>query len=384
MHAHFQRAASRRSPRRMVATLLAAAVTTQAALATPLVQSVGGTLNHGATITITGSGFGSKTAAAPLVWDDATGGAITDKWSGAWPTLLPGYNLGYYAPMRGISLPHSHVTRYIAGAHAASTGADSGYDVVMWKSMALPALPYYIYASWYQRADNQWHFGGDNNFKLFDYSDGDEPYALNQSWYICYGPPHPDSTSDTGIQWTNENGTPLSNPDRNGHNTWWGKAVNPMAGQWSKVEIAIKVSSQADGYINIWENGQQVMNYAGITDNYGGTRRSISVGGYARMQGYPTNWRYFDDVYVDTTLARVVLADKPVLSQATIVENQIPSTWSDAAISAQVNLGKFTQGETAYLFVVDATGNVNATGLAVTAGGGNALTPNPPSQFSVH
>jgi hypothetical protein len=81
----------------------------------------------------------------------------------------------------------------------------------------------------------------------------------------------------------------------------------------------------------------------------------------------------------------VVLADKPVLSQASIVEVQIPSAWSDGSITAQVNLGKFTQGQAAYLFVVDASGNVSATGLPVTAGGtSTALTPNPPSGFTVH
>lgn len=65
-----------------------------------------------------------------------------------------------------------------------------------------------------------------------------------------------------------------------------------------------------------------MLNYAGITDHYASTRRSIAVEGYARMQGYASNWRCFNDVYVDTTLSPVVLADKPVLSQATIVEDQ--------------------------------------------------------------
>jgi hypothetical protein len=385
MDVHFSRGALRRSLLSAATALAAVAAGTHAALATPLPQSISGTLNHGASITISGSGFGAKTTAAPLAWDDASGTAIDNVWTGSWPDQLPGYNLAYYAPMRGIGLPHSHVTRYIAGAHASNTGADTGYDVLMWKSIPLPAMPYYIYASWYQRADNQWVFGGDNNFKTFDYSAGDEPYALTQSWYTCYGPPHPQSNTDTGVQWTQQTGTPLSDPDQNGHNAWWGKAVNPMAGQWSKVEMTIKVSSGTDGYVNIWENGQQVMNYVGITDNYGGTRRSIAIGGYAREQGYTSNWRYFDDVYVDTTLSRVVLADKPVLSQASIVEVQIPSAWSDGSITAQVNLGKFTQGQAAYLFVVDASGNVSATGLPVTAGGtSTALTPNPPSGFTVH
>jgi hypothetical protein len=98
---------------------------------------------------------------------------------------------------------------------------------------------------------------------------------------------------------------------------------------------------------------------------------------------FPSNWRYWDDVYVDTTLSRIVLADQPVLSQATIIENQIPSAWSDGSITATVNLGKFTQGQPVYLFVVDSTGTPSAAGLPVTAGGA-VLAPTPPSAVSVH
>ncbi len=351
-------------------------------MAVPAVQSVTGTLNHGASITISGSGFGTKPNAAPVLWDDATGTAITDKWSGAWPDKNPGYNTTYFAPMRGVPLPHSHVTRYIAGAHVGNN-ADTGTAVILYKNIPLPPLPYYVYVSWYQRMDPAWHFGGDNNTKTFDYSNGTGPYNNPSSWYICYGPPHPNAVTDTGAQWTNENGTPLENPDQNGHIAWWGTAVNPMA-NWSKVEMAIKLTDQHDGYINIWENGHQVMSYVGITDNYGGTLRSIGVGGYARMYGYTSNWRYFDDVYIDTTLSRVVLADNPVLSQATIVENQIPSAWSSGSITAKVNLGKFTQGQAAYVFVVDAGGTVNSTGLKVTAGGTSAAVPGAPSAFQVN
>ena len=366
---------------KIMAMLLGLLVSTEAALGAPVVQQVSGSLDHNAVVTITGSGFGSKATPAPLVWDNASGSKLSDKWSGGWPSMVPGYNIGYYSPMRGIDLPHPRDTRYIAGAHATNAGAYSGYQVMMYKTIALPAMPFYIYASWYQRNDDQWHFGGDNNLKTFDYSEGESPYATNKSWYTCYGPPHPDSTTD-GAQWTNETSTPLLNPDRNGHNAWWGSAVNPMAGKWSKVEIAIKVTDQPDGYINVWENGHAVLNYAGLTDNYGGTKRTIAVGGYARMQ-FPSNWRYWDDVYVDTTLSRIVLADQPVLSQATIVENQIPSAWSDGSITATVNLGKFTQGQPVYLFVVDSTGTPSAAGLPVTAGGA-VLAPTPPSAVSVH
>lgn len=357
---------------------------TQAAMSAPVVQAVSGPLDHNGTITVSGSGFGPKATAAPLVWDNGSGTNLKDKWGDGWPNQLPGYNTDYYSPMRGIDPPHSRDSRYIAGAHAADTGVYTGRFVMVFKTIPLPKLPYYIYASWYQRADDQWHFGGDNNVKTFDYSEGENPYAQG-SWYTAYGPPHPDSHIDHA-QWVIETDTPLKNPDRNGHNAWWGTAVNPTAGKWSKVEIAVKVTDQPDGYIHVWENGQSVINYLGLTDNYGGTERTIGIGGYARMQGFTSNWRYFDDIYIDTTLTRVVLADKPALSQATIIENQIPSAWSDSSITATVNLGKFTQGQKVYLFVVDSNGTSNAVGTAVTAGGtANAPNaPNAPTGVSVH
>jgi hypothetical protein len=351
------------------------------ALSAPVVQQVSGTADHNGTITISGSGFGSKSSAAPIVWDNANGANMSAKWDGAEPSQVPGYNTQYYAPMRGIDPPHSHDTRYIAGAHASNAGANSGLMVEFFKNIPLQPFPFYIYASWYQRADNNWVFGGDNNFKTFAYSNCCDPYQGLNYWYTNYGPPHPDSATDSA-QWTIGGAGALKLPDTNGHNAWWGAAVNPMAGKWSKVEIALKVTDQANGSVTVWENGHQVMNYVGPTDTFPGTRRTVGIGGYARMEGYTSNWRYFDDVYLDTTLARVVLADTPVLSQATIIENQIPSAWSDGSITATVNLGKFAQGQTAYLFVVDASGTPSASGVAVTAGGAVAV-PNPPPAVSV-
>src|SRR5205807_5595155 len=56
---------------------------TGAALSAPIVRQVSGTLTHKGTITISGIGFGSKTNAAPVVWDDATASTLSAKWDGA-------------------------------------------------------------------------------------------------------------------------------------------------------------------------------------------------------------------------------------------------------------------------------------------------------------
>jgi hypothetical protein len=385
MPLHERTFAHRTALRIVAGVMLLASVTP--AFGAPIVQQVNSALDHGGSVTVSGSGFGSKPSAAPVVWDNSAGSSMSAKWDGALPNALPGYNTQYYTPMRGINPPHSHATRYIAGAHAAKTGANSGYDVVFYKNVTLQSSSSYIYVSWYQRSDDAWVFGGDtpgtlavpndNNYKTFVYSVCCGPYQ-QPYWYTMLGPPHPSSNTDSSVVWA-INGPVLNNPDLNGHSAWWDKAVNPMAGKWSKVEMAMKVSSQNDGYVTQWENGRQVIHYVGPTDNFPGTKRTVAIGGYARQQGYPSNWRYFDDVYLDTTLARVVLADKPVLSQATIVENQIPSAWSDGSITATVNLGQFTQGQTAYLFVVDASGTPSASGLAVVAGGTTEVPDAPPA-----
>jgi len=213
---------------------------------------------------------------------------------------------------------------------------------------------------------------------MYDFSAGSNPYgasvgngALN--WYTAFEPnilmvlPKWVVNDDCLGQACQS----LAWPDNNGHNYFWDYGANPFGlfgGVWSKVEMAIKWTNQADGYVKQWQDGVLVINYSGATDNYGGTDRSESVGGYARMYGEPNNWRYWADVYLDYSLARVVLADNADLTKATIVEPQIPSSWSPESINVSVNLGKFAPGDYAYLFVCDPTGVCNETGFRIPAG----------------
>ena len=196
---------------------------------------------------------------------------------------------------------------------------------------------------------------------MWDYSVGTEPYNPN-NWYIEYNPQPTSAGSGAGWNITDD-GNSLQFPV----SSFGGSAINPMSGVWTKIEVEIKYTNQSDGYIKLWENGTRKISYAGRTDNYPGTARSESIGGYARSQGSANNWRYFSEVYFDHTPARVVLTDSPTFGSANIVETQIPTAWSDTSITFGVNLGKFTTG-TAYLFVVNTAGLVSSPGLAVTVG----------------
>jgi hypothetical protein len=344
------------------------------AMAAPAVSATTGTYNHKASVTITGSGFGTKSTPAPVVFDDASGSNILDKWDAVMPSTNSAYNLAYRAPQRGIALPHEHDTKYIAGAHG-GTNAQGGYNVMMWKQRTMTSYPQYAYVSWYQRTDDAWVFGDDDNYKVFDFTKDCCGYDLPNNWYIEYNE-RPTSRSSTPawhiLDDVGASGGSLTGPT----SAWWfGKAVNPMSGVWTKIEVEIKYSNQSDGYINLYENGVRKVNYSGTTDRYAGNVRGEGVGGFARQSSQPNNWRYFADVYLDHSLARVVLTNNASLAASTIIEPQVATSWSSGSITFNVNLGKFKQGDRAYVHVVDSSGARSTTGLAVTAGGGGAKRP---------
>jgi hypothetical protein len=343
----------------------------------PSISQVSGAFLHKGTVQISGSGFGTKSQAAPVVWDDASGKSVLDLWDVAWPSAGAAYDIAYRPAQRSIDLPHSNISRYLAGAHGGTT-ASGGANVMVWKNRTISSYPAYTYASWYQRADDAWSFGGDDNYKCFDFSRGTGGYDLPQNWYIEYNPP-PTSTTSNATWHILDDAFGQSNASLDGPtSSWWqDSAVNPMGGTWSKIEVEIKYTDQPDGYIKLWENGVQRVSYSGHTDRYSTNQRSEGIGGYARQQNQPNNWRYFADIYLDYSLARVVLANNANLSQATIIEPQIPSAWTPGAITVTVNLGRFASGQTAYLFVFDPTGVRNATGFPITVDATGSAVPAP-------
>ena len=366
----------RNTPVAGTALVLLMSLASVAAQAQPAISSASGQWSHSASVTISGSGFGTKTTAAPSVWDDASGTNLSDKWDGWWPSAASASsNMAYRSVMRGIQPPHSRTGRYLAGNHVGEA-ADAGYNVMVWKRRTV-TYPSSTYASWYVRMDDAWVFGGDNNFKNYAWSVGPEPYEGNY-WYLEYNP-RPTSRSSS-CAWTlyDSGGMGLS-PAM----TWGDSCTNPMGGQWVKVELFIRWSRSSDGFVQVYENGRRVVNYSGRTDNASGSTRVEGIGGYARIRN-SNNWRYYTDIYLDTTLSHVILGNASTLSASTKREVQVPTAWSNNSITANVNLGAFANGQTAYLYVFDSNGNANPTGYPVTiSGGSGSTTPQAPVNLRV-
>lgn len=329
-------------------------IASHSALGAPTISNLSGNLSHNSELTISGSGFGTKSQAAPLVWDDASGTNILDKWDDVWPRsgTNPAYVPSYTTPVRGTSLPHNNITKYIAGAHGDNVDAYRGPNVFLIKEHPVTSYPAYTYASWYQRSDDNWTFCGDNNYKVFATSPSERSPYIAPYWYIEYNR-RPTSTTNTPAWHI------MHLPDGDTENWWADSAVNPMSGVWSKIEIQIKYTDQSNGYIKVRENGVERMNYNGTTASGSLGLRNEGIGGFVRCAGYSNNWRYFADVYLDNSLARVVLANNVNLSNANIIEPQVPSSWSDNSVKVNINRGRLGNlGTGTYLFVFDARKSV--------------------------
>jgi hypothetical protein len=204
----------------------------------------------------------------------------------------------------------------------------------------------------------------DGNFKIFGYSRQGSIYELPNNWYISQW----DGGGNGLYSATATDYETIVNDDSSQMNggVFFGHMINPLNASttWVKQEVLIKMSSAA-GFIKMWEDGFQNVNYTGITDPYQNTARSAGPGGFARACGSMNNRRYFADLYMDTTQQRVVLGNASTYVNSTIREMQIPTSWNDTSIGISVNLGKFSSGQTAYLYVFDESGSTSATGFPV-------------------
>ena len=355
----------------------------------PSISGVSGSLSHGQNITISGADFGSKSQATPVVWDDCSGVNILDKWSGAWPVSndQPLSTPHYTVPINGIATAHANVNKYLVG-RAYDDGSGEGYpsDVMVWKNRNLEDFPFYSYISWYQRVDPLSDFG--DNFKWFDYSTRNSPYTMNSSddsnWYLEYvGGLGNDFhiNDDGGSIW---NIGPDWTIDYLGNSKYFGNSFD-IDNQWVKIELVIKYTDQNDGWFDVYENGVHKKiglaphSYNGPTDKYSNLyNRNEAIGGYSRNTGL-NNWRYFNDIYLDYTQSRVILGNSNTLSGSTIREPQPPTNWDSDSITVILNQGLISDNCTAYIYVVDANGEVNSSGFPIIVNSSDSIAPSSPS-----
>lgn len=350
------------------------------ALGAPLITGVSSAAAHGTTVTITGSGFGSKSPAAPLVWADGESGSATDFFTELLPSEAgSSYNTAFRSTIRGEAQAHSRSTRYLTGAHYPGTGSTTGYNVSAYIYAGAPLSRTFVSFSY--KVDTRFadplSFTFNDNYKLLTFQNNSTQHYAGcgtgcSYWYW----------SNYGVSefiWKSPFWTAKSKTDGSGTSSMYGSSWTHVPGNWTKLEFEGRHATSGNGAgLRAYANGTKIHDVSGYNEPF--SVYGVGIGGFFRpyghtdLSGVPVSWRYFDDIYIDTTWARVMIGNASTWTASTVREPQIPLSWSSTSITVKINQGRIASLGQAYLYVVDSSGAVNSSGFPLCSTCPNAPT----------
>jgi len=365
-------------------------LTVSSAFAVPSISFVTGTLTHGSSITISGSSLGTNAAVATdnLQWLGANieNGTDGDVFSCAgWANKVDTESSTQAVPRYSTIQAHSG-SKSIRINYYKDGGSINRYKGHFYRNHGSSIEKVYI--TFWVYADDDWtDKGAQPQWKIWrikntaDFTDGALDFIQN-----CFGP-HP----FYGRIATLFKGAGVKQ-------AWYLEAEEvpgPMGVQdrWVRMEYYIDVGTRpnSDGSLFYWlhdpDNPTMPVILAVDELQYDGNYNILREGGsetwqYMLFGGAAVDGMdirvYFDDVYTQVgTRARVEIGDNATWANCTHREIQIPTVWKDNSITITVNQGSFAPCERAYLYVVDADGDVSEP-QQITFSSGEGGTPCPP------
>lgn len=320
--------------------------------AEPAITSVDGRVENRQTVQVRGSGFGSKVPAAPILWADFEGGNVNPSSTGqrsAWNSVD---NLVVTTENQAPGSLFNVVGTWdsAAGKRSFSFQVDKSAAQGNWTTI-------YHYMK---------------RFYNFDTTGNQKFWRLGSN----------SSSNNFVTAWHGATGVCLNEGESNVSGVIGGfQGTAPAKNQWHTEEFIWQHSggtglnidgSPGSGGTGIWEyirNGvrnqhrQNVNNGANnlnnlITNNFTDSNHLAADGSKV----------YMDDIYIDDTLARVIIGNAATLTGSTQREIQIPSGWSGSTVDVTIHQGSFMEGDRVFLFVVDSGGRVSR-GFPLVMGG---------------
>lgn len=366
--------------------------------AAPSVSGVSGIISHGQSVTILGSGFGTKAQANPAAFSDMENNSTAVRiGSASWTHAGYPVNLSITT-----ANPRNSRSVYSAAHNLAVAGGElAGFELDDVRSNT-----FYIQYRFYLGSDFAWlddSYGQRGNVKIFRLWD-----ASDNNFVIV-------PLNHTPIT------TELCNTDQGGYGTGWqpvspqytcidqafGHAcredfwgIYPGAGQWTYAEDDLTKNSwhqfqfeyrdgnvqTSDGVFRWWVDGKLVFDRSDVMNKCtSNSKYPLIVGFFTAHSDTASGLFQIDDAYVDTTWQRIEIGNNANYNNCTLKEIQPATTWSDTSAALTVNQGSFADGATGYVFVTDANG-VRNTGYQITFGSGSSDTtaPSAPSGLSVN
>ena len=333
----------------------------------PQISGVSGRILDNNNLDILGDSFGSKESPLPILWDDFENGVV-----GEHPVkpLIGNTNWG-----EGENVVYTNTVTRPGSTRSSRHDFYSNYRA----ALKFAGGPWgKLYVSWYYRTDYKdltiyngfptrnykvVRFEGDNGTKTGDQHEGVPLIA-----YELRG------VGDTGAFETalRAQYSPVLQSG-----TYYGSSIKWAHQTWSRIEMYLNVVDGQKEY-KIWENSidKSPSKSSSAWENcfspyFGGDNsrfNELFFGIYFSKDNGASAYLYMDDIYIDTSQARVELGNSPEWEKNTHREIQIPTNWTDNKITIKLNTGSFNNYDEAYLYVIDADGRTNRKGHKVIIG----------------
>lgn len=310
----------------------------------------GAAFTHGQPFTIAGSGFGTKSTAAPLKWDTFAGGVDGEVVDNGW--YVTATSGGFTTPRYATDILRTGRTRSVKQDF---TTAEKYNCTIGMTGLSTPSL----FVSFWKYST----FSGGlcRNWKLVACRGGSAgDWELPNGRHDVY----PD-TSSGHIYLADIDGTVRGNNYTDGYSA--------TASTWERYEYWVDFGTPgvSDAAFIWWLDGKKMANSTGFLGSASALNlfTNLYVNAYfARDTNAAASYHWLSDIFVDATPQRVELSTASTWTEASAMPREVqPATaWDDDEITITANHGAFGAG-TAYLYVIGADGApISTAGLAVT------------------
>lgn len=317
--------------------------------------------NHGDSLTITGSGFGTKEAQTPHIWDHCNhGNSVDSLYTRRWHNSnTSGYQEDYRDPSNypigdGIAPLHTrNGSKVLCGMHHAGiVDGDNGQDVQVSKDYERPngADDWWSLTTYYIRVSPNFAHGDDDNFKL-QYLRRGGGYGGAGTHVMYWNFQGSAWTSGTITGWGGQLYDPTGAGGMSPQNNLGGSYPVNLQQVWCKYETVIHYSTTTNGGSFYHRCNQTIiMNKTlrtHLSDAYQGrTDWQDTIGSYARARTN-VSARYYADIFQDineSNPGRFYLTDHATWGSETYAEIQPYTAWAATSVTLTVNGGALSDG----------------------------------------
>lgn len=346
-----------------ITLILIACLVPLALFATPDPTGKSGTYTHGSRVTITGTGFLTKTTPGPALFDKVEGTYSTSITDGGVVPVRTAYGGGPQeagAPFQYNADGHNHVRFETTAGEQRSANSTACYKTDgtggAWLSNTetapiIGARVDFSYISWWVKSGSTWANPSGPSQKLLRMCDHELTAGGSNTFsWVAY-------PNDTYI-WIPD-ATPACGASGQTH------ASTPWSSGWHFMEGIFDNANKV--YTLRMDNVDIVTNKHWSCDfNF----NAIQCIGWdtERDNEITAIDVWWDDIYFDGSASRVMIGDASTYSACTHFEMQPPTAWANDSITVTLNRGSFGATDTAYIYVFDSANAYNSSGLPITFG----------------